>query len=107
MIFLTELEISNISLIPKHSAFFFFHFRFFLIYDPLALCMFQQSDYSVLCFFKNEIIAEKVSICDEIIYTQSHQINNQLSREWYQFIRNPLNQTLDSEHDNLIATNLE
>ena len=48
------------------------------------------------------------SIFDEIIDTaRSNQINNQLSREWYQFIRHPLNQTLDSEHDNLIATNLE
>ena len=51
---------------------------------------------------------ERVSICDEIIRTaRSNQINNQLSSEWYQFIQNPLNQTLDSEHDNLIAINLE
>ena len=51
---------------------------------------------------------EKESICDEIIRTaRSNQVNNQLSREWCQFIRNPLNRTLDSEHDNLIATNLE
>ena len=51
---------------------------------------------------------EICSICDEIIRTaQSNQIKNQLSREWYHFIRNPLNQTLDSEHYNLIATNLE
>ena len=49
---------------------------------------------------------EKESICDEIIGTaRSNQINNQLSREWYQFIRHPLNQTLDSENNNLIATN--
>ena len=68
MIFLTELEISNKSLIPKHSALFFFIFDFsWFTTRDLALCMFQQSDYSVLCFFKNEIIAEKVSICDEII----------------------------------------
>ena len=51
---------------------------------------------------------EQESICDEIIRTaRTNQINNQLSREWYHFIRHPLNQTLDSEHDNLIATNLE
>ena len=51
---------------------------------------------------------EKESIYDEIIRTaRSNEISNQLSREWYQFIRNPLNQTLDSEHDNLIATNIE
>ena len=54
------------------------------------------------------LLVEKEPKCDEIIRTaRSNQINNQLSREWYQFIRNPLNQTLDSEHDNLIATNLE
>ena len=51
---------------------------------------------------------ERNSICDEIIDTaRSNQINNQLSRDWYQFIQNPLNRTLNSEHDNLIATNLE
>ena len=51
---------------------------------------------------------ERESICEEIIGTaRSNQINNQLSREWYQFIRQPLNRTIDSEHDNLIATNLE
>ena len=50
---------------------------------------------------------ERESICDEIIRTaRSNQVNNQLSGEWYQFIRNPLNKTLDSEHDNLIANNL-
>ena len=48
------------------------------------------------------------SVCDEIIRTaRLNQINNRLSREWYHFIRNPSNRTLDSEHDDLIATNLE
>ena len=57
---------------------------------------------------QNELAGQIESICDEIIETaRSNQINNQLSREWYQFIQNPLNRTLDSEHDNLIATNLE
>ena len=57
---------------------------------------------------KSGYIYEQEPICDEVIRTaRSNQINNQLSREWYQFIQNPLNQTLDSEHDNLIATNLE
>ena len=51
---------------------------------------------------------EKGPIYDEIIRTaRSNQINNQLSCEWYQFVRNPLNRTLESEHDNLIASNLE
>ena len=51
---------------------------------------------------------EKESIFDEIIRTaRSNQVNNQLSGEWFQFIRNPLNRTLESEHDNLIAANLE
>ena len=48
------------------------------------------------------------SICDEIIRAaRSNQINNQLSRLWYHFIRNPLNRTLESEHDSLMAINLE
>ena len=49
-----------------------------------------------------------VSIVDEIIRTaELDQINNQLSREWFNYIRIPINQTIDREHDNLIATNLE
>ena len=48
------------------------------------------------------------SICNKIIETaRSNQINNQLSRQWFDYIRTPLNRTLDEEHDNLIATNLE
>ena len=50
----------------------------------------------------------KEPICDEIIRTaRLNQINNQLSHEWFHFIRIPLNRTLESEHDNLIATNFE
>ena len=87
---------------------------FYPIEDDATLERFRQC----LCPFmkaiqkttKNELTSrnERESICDEIIGTaRSNQINNQLSREWYQFIRHPLNRTLDSEHDNLIATNLE
>ena len=48
------------------------------------------------------------SICDEIICTaRSNQISNQLSHDWYQYIRSPRNLTLDLEHDKLVATNLE
>ena len=55
-----------------------------------------------------DVLGFKELICNEIIETaRSNQINNQLSREWYHFIRNPLNLTLESEHKNLIATNLE
>ena len=47
-------------------------------------------------------------ICSEIIETaRSNQINNQLSRQWFDFIRAPLNRTLDEEHNNLVATNLK
>ena len=85
---------------------------FYPIEDTAVLNRFRQG----LCPFmkaiqkttKSRINYREESICDEIIRTaQSNQIKNQLSREWYHFIRNPLNQTLDSEHDNLIATNLE
>ena len=51
---------------------------------------------------------EVESICNEIIATaRLNQINNQLSRQWFDYIRTPLNRTLDQEHNNLIATNLE
>ena len=49
-----------------------------------------------------------IQICDEIIRTaKSGQMKNQLSAEWYQFIRAPVNRTLDREHDNLVASNLK
>ena len=85
---------------------------FYPIEDTAALEGFRQG----LCPFMKAIQKTtksgrnygEESTCDEIIRTaRSNQINNQLSREWYQFIKNPLNQTLDSEHDNLIDTNLE
>ena len=48
------------------------------------------------------------SIFDKIIHAaRSNEITNQLSAQWYQFIRNPLNRTLDREHDNLVATDIE
>ena len=89
-------------------------FTFYPIEDTATLESFRQR----LCPFmkaiqkttKSEtlISTDREPICGEIIRTaRLNQINNQLSREWYHFIQNPLNQTLDSEHDNLIATNLE
>ena len=72
-----------------------------------GLCPFMKAIQKTT---KNEEISDDdiESICDEIIRTaQSNQITNQLSPEWYQFIRNPLDRTIHSEHDNLIATNLE
>ena len=51
---------------------------------------------------------DRESIFDEIIRAaQSNQISNQLSRQWFNYIRAPFNRTLDKEHQNLIATNLE
>ena len=85
---------------------------FYPIEDTAVLNRFRQG----LCPFMKAIqkttkritTLEKESTCDEIIRTaRLNQINNQLSREWYHFIRNPLNQPLESEHENLIATNLE
>ena len=47
-------------------------------------------------------------VFDEIMRTaRSGQISTQLSREWYQFIQAPINRTLDTEHENLVASNLE
>ena len=89
---------------------------FYPIEDTDVLNGFRQSLCGKLCPFmeairkttKSGYIDERESIYDEIIYAaRSNYINNQLSREWYNFVRNPLNETLDSEHDNLIATNLE
>lgn len=50
------------------------------------------------------------TIFDEIIRTaKSNQISQNLSTEWYQFIKQPTKQTvcqtLHEEHDNLVASN--
>ena len=51
---------------------------------------------------------EREPVCDEIIRAaRLNQTINHLSHEWYRYIRNPLNRTLDCEHGSLIATNLE
>ena len=45
---------------------------------------------------------------DEILHAaRSGQVINQLSAEWYQFIRAPKNLTLNREHDGLVAANLK
>ena len=55
-----------------------------------------------------KIFKNKNTTFDEIIRTaQSSQIENQLSSEWYQFIRAPMNLTLNMEHDDLVAANLK
>ena len=56
----------------------------------------------------SEYVDNQSEIIDEIIGTaRSGQMTNQLSAEWYQFIRAPINRTLDREHDNLVAANLK
>ena len=48
------------------------------------------------------------SICDIVINAaRSYNGDDQLSAEWYQYIRETSNQTLGKEHDKLIAANLE
>ena len=83
---------------------------FYPIEDTSVLNRFRQR----LCPFMKAIQktttskenVSKESICDEIIRAaRLNLINNQMPREWYHFIQNPLNRTLDSEHDDLIATN--
>ena len=51
---------------------------------------------------------ERKSICDKVINAaRSYNGDDQLSAEWYQYIRDTSNQTLGKEHDKLIAANLE
>ena len=87
---------------------------FYPIENHAALELFRQR----LCPFmkaiqkttKSKFIgsAEEESVYDEVIRTaELNQINNQLSPEWFNYIRFPINRTLDKEHDNLIAANLE
>ena len=88
---------------------------FYPIEDNAVLQVFRQQ----LCPFMKAIqkttrseiigfISEANETFDEVIEAaRLNQINNQLSRQWFDYIRAPLNQTLDEEHNNLIATNLE
>ena len=70
------------------------------------LCPFMKAIQKTTKF--NLDVHERVSICDEIISAaRSNQINNQLSRQWFNYIRAPVNRTINDEHDNLIAANLE
>ena len=56
----------------------------------------------------NTIFNQSESIFDEIINAaRSYNGDDQLSAEWYQYIRDTSNQTLGKEHDGLIAANLE
>ena len=51
---------------------------------------------------------ETASIYDEVMNTaRSYNGEDQLSAEWYQYIRHTSNKTLGKEHDKLIAANLE
>ena len=77
---------------------------FYPIEDTVILNRFRQQ----LCPFMKAIqkttktkisSSDKESICDEIIRTaRSNQINNQLSRQWYHFIRHHCEPLLDSTH---------
>ena len=52
--------------------------------------------------------SEIKSIFEEVINAaRSYNGDDQLSVEWYQYIRDTSNQTLGKEHDGLIAANLE
>ena len=61
----------------------------------------QKTTTSDFNFNQDEIFAEIIRTA------QSGQMTNQLSAEWYRFIRAPMNRTLDREHDNLVAANLK
>ena len=53
-------------------------------------------------------VNERKSICDEVINAaRSYNVDDQLSVEWYQYIRDTSNKTLDKEHYKMIAANLE
>ena len=52
--------------------------------------------------------SEIKSICDEVINAaRTYNRGDQLSAKWYRYIRHASNNTLEKEHDNLIAANLE
>ena len=71
---------------------------------PFMKAIQQTTKISLGSFCSDELKA----ICNEVIRTaELNQIKNQLSGEWFSYIRFPMNQTLDREHDNLIASNLE
>ena len=92
----------------------------------MGLTFYPIEDNTVLLAFRNRLspfmkaiqkttksgfIREKEkreSIFDEVINTaRSYNGDDQLSVEWYQYIRQTSNQTLGQEHDGLIAANLE
>ena len=51
---------------------------------------------------------DKKSTCDEVINTaRLYNGDDQLLADWHQYIRLTSNHTLDKEHDELIAANLE
>ena len=50
------------------------------------------------------LLKNKNAVFDEIIRTAR---SGQLSTEWFQFIRAPINRTLDREYGNLVASNLK
>ena len=57
---------------------------------------------------KSQYIDSPSDFFDEIMLTaRSGQMTNQLSADWYQFIQAPINQTLNKEHGNLVASNLK
>ena len=72
------------------------------------LCPFMKAIQKVMKIHELISYDKRESFCDEIIRSaRSNQINNQLSRQWYNYIRAPNNRTINEEHDNLIAINLE
>ena len=72
------------------------------------LCPFMKAIQKAIKIYDSSSYCERESIFDEIISAaRSNQINNQLSRQWFNYIRAPFNRTLNDEHDNLIAINLE
>ena len=55
-----------------------------------------------------DINTDRESIFDEVINAaRSYNGDDQLSAQWYQYIRDTSNKTLGEEHDKLVAANLE
>ena len=68
------------------------------------LCPFMKAVRKTIKATRSEV----ESICNEIISAaRSNQINNRLSSQWFNYIRASPNRTLNQEHNDLIATNLE
>ena len=87
---------------------------FYPIEDTAVLRVFQQRLSPFMKAIQKTTTSEgfsqneRRSIFDKVINAaRSYNGDDQLSVEWYQYIRDTSNKTLGKEHDKMIAANLE